>query len=345
MRNELQQKFANICLDKRRGLVWVCSRFGKIKVCLNFLKPEDKVLLIYPKVAIKQSWIEDSKKWDFDLSNFVFTTTASLSKYENQKFDWVIYDEIQEVLSEKVLINLINLSKNNPNFLGLSGSLSDNTLNTLNQVLNLNPICTYTTEEGIRDGIICDYEINVKYCKLDDNKRKQYNYYTYKLEELKKARDYKSMKFIALNRMRLLHNSNNKILLAKKHISNNKDKRLLLFTHLTAFADSLDIPVYHSKNKDDNTLNLFKKGEIPHLVSLDMIGAGISFQNLNNVVICSFTSNEEELYQRINRITALEMNNPNKKAMVTILCIKDTQEEVWLAKALSMFNKEKINYV
>jgi hypothetical protein len=36
------------------------------------------------------------------------------------------------------------------------------------------------------------------------------------------------------------------------------------------------------------------------------------------------------------------MDNPNKKATVYILCLKDTQEEKWLDKALLMFDPKKI---
>lgn len=345
-RDLLQEEFASIAKIEKKGLYSICPRFGKIRTCFKFIEKLDKVLLVYPKLPIKDSWMADAKIVGFDISNFTFTSTSSLHKYDKLKYDWVIIDEIQEVLSDKVLTSYVNICKNNERVIGLSGSLSKKTLDILYNWTKLKVIVNYTTDQGIKDGIITDYRINVRYCKLESNLYKRYIFYTKKLESLKEERKYEQMKFFAINRMRLLHSSNNKLESVKNFIKFNKNKRILLFTHLTKFADSLNIPVYHSKNKNEDILNIFKNGDsnLPHLATLDMISSGITFKNLNEVVICTFNSNEEELYQKINRITSLETNNPEKIANITIFCLKDTQEEVWLKNALNMFNKEKIFY-
>jgi superfamily II DNA or RNA helicase len=341
IRAQRQKEFAEVALEKKRGLLHLCSRFGKIKTCFNFINETDKVLVIYPKAPIKQSWLDDSVKWEFDISNFKFSTTSSLHKIQFERFDWIIWDEPQEVLSDKVLGAIKVLSVNN-NIIGLSGSLSADTQFTIRHKVGLSIIADYPTSLAIKEGVITDYEIFIKYTNLETEAMSKYNWLTREITTAINQRNNAKIKFLALSRMRLLYNSSSKLDLAKRAITRFKDDRFILFSHLTKFVDDLGIPVYHSKNKDEEVLQKFKDGEIDHLATLDMISAGISFKKLSMAIIATFTSNAEELYQRINRITATEMDNPNKKAVVYILCLKDTQEEKWLDKALLMFDPKKI---
>lgn len=344
IRDQRQKEFAEVALEKKKGLLHLCSRFGKIKTCFNFINETDKVLVIYPKAPIKQSWLGDAEKWNVDLSNFKFTTTSSLHKVQFEKYDWVIWDEPQEVLSDRVLKAVKVLSINN-NIIGLSGSLSANTLFTIKQKVGLSVIADYPTSLAIKEGVITDYQIFIKYTNLEPEALKKYNWLSREINTAVANRDNKKIKFLALARMRMLYNSKNKLDLAKRAVNRFKENRFILFSHLTKFVDELGIPVYHSKNKDEDILEDFKNGNINHLATLDMISAGISFKKLNLAIIATFTSNSEELYQRINRITAVEMDNPNKKAEVYILCLKDTQEEIWLQKALLMFDPTKIKSI
>ena len=343
LRDIRQSEFADLAFNKKKGLLHLASRFGKIKTCFNFIKSTDQVLVIYPKAPIKQSWIDESKNWEFDISNFSFSTTSSLSKVKNNKYDWVIWDEPQEVLSDRVLSSVKELVKNN-NVIGLSGSLSKNTKSIIRQKTGLNIIAEYPTSLAIKEGVICDYKIHVQYVNLEPSLKYKYDWYTTKINDAIASGNRKQTKFFALSRMRLLHSSKNKLNYVKKIIEHFAGQRLIVFSHLTKFVDELGISVYHSKNKNEKTLDDFKNGLINQLATLDMISAGISFKKLNRAVVATFTSNTEELYQRINRITALEMDNPSKKAIVYIVCIRNSQEENWLTKALKMFDPDKIKY-
>jgi len=344
IREVRQKEFAEIAYNQKNGLLHLTARFGKIKTVFNFLKTTDKVLVIYPRLPIKNSWLEESEKWNFDISNFEFISTASLKKVYLNQYDWVIWDEPQEVQSDKVLTYIAELKKKN-NIIGLSGSLGDKTLQKIEAWIGLKEIAVYPQSLAIKEGVVTDYEITVEKLYLDKALIGKYKWVTEALEECKLNREYHKMKSLALTRMRILHSSVNRLDKVKEYINIHSNERIIFFTHLTKFADSLGISVYHSKAKEKVILDSFKEGHIKHLATLDMIGAGISFKKLNKAVICTFTSNPEELYQRINRITAMEMNNPDKKAYVHIFYIAGTQEEVWLKSALSLFEQEKIKYV
>lgn len=342
IRDLRQKEFADVARNKKRGLLHLTSRFGKIRTCFKFIKPTDVVLVIYPKIPIKESWLDEAIICGFDLSNFTFTSTASLKKHTLGKYDWVIWDEPQEVLSPKFLSLMSVICKNNKNVIGLSGSLSERTLQVIYQSLGLTVIAEYTTSQAIAEGVVTDYRIYVRYVELEKEKSREYKRLGASIQAAQLSNKHKIVKFLALKRMRLLYSSKNKLEETLKIIQLTRGKRFILFSHLTKFVDSLGIPVYHSKNKDKEVLEKFKNGTINELATLDMIGTGVSFKNLNRAIIATFTSNSEELYQRINRITAIEMNNPDKIARVCILCLKDTQEEVWLEKSLKMFDKNKI---
>lgn len=338
-----QREFADIVIKKNKGLLHLCSRFGKVRTCFQFIQPDDKVLVIYPKKSIKETWVSEGLKWGVSTDNFVFTTTHSVRHHVFTKFDWVIWDEPQEYLSDRFLKAMKSIVTNNDKVIGLSGSLSFYTQKKIFNATGLSVIANYPTSLAIEEGVICDYEIRVKYVKLESEMLPKYKRLSAKINSLSNlGRD---TKFLSLQRMSLLHNSTNKLRLAKEAVEVFEKHRYILFSHKIKFIDQLGIPVYHSKKKDEQVLKDFQSGKISHLATLDMLSAGIGFPNLNTAIIATFTSNPEELYQRINRITALEMNNPSKKAIVYILCLKDTQEEKWLFKALSLFEKEKIKII
>ena len=58
-----------------------------------------------------------------------------------------------------------------------------------------------------------------------------------------------------------------------------------------------------------------------------------------------FDSNSENLAQKISRITCMEYQNESKIAHIIIICSKEPVEQLWLSKALSFFDKTKINYI
>ena len=80
-----------------------------------------------------------------------------------------------------------------------------------------------------------------------------------------------------------------------------------------------------------------------YLLQID--NTGVTYKPLNRVIINYFDSNAENLAQKINRCTAMEYNNPEKKAIIYIVCTNESVEEKWLNKALEFFDKNKIRVV
>jgi superfamily II DNA or RNA helicase len=122
------------------------------------------------------------------------------------------------------------------------------------------------------------------------------------------------------------------------------NQRALIFCGTTEIADSLGVPVFHSKDKDLNLRDAFCRGEGQFLATVDMFEAGVTVAPIHVAIINSFDSNPENLAQRVSRLTGFEYDNPDKVAKVYIVCT-ETMERQWLDKALEFFDLSKVKYI
>lgn len=362
LRDKRQIEFAEEWMSTCFGILYLCPRFGKIKTTINCLEKfnNPKVLIIYPVETIKKSWEEDLVKWGYDNNTLRYVTTTSLWKLaENPElFDVIVADEVHLFSSA----NLVELQKlidfGNKKVLGLSGTISEKTEEELLQTLNLPILAHYPIEQAIKEGVITDYEIKVIKTKLDNTvkyiqpskkkkffitEKQRYDWLTNKIEEYKIAD--RDLGLLPIQRMQVFKKSIAKLEVTKLLINRFKDERVLVFCGTTSIADSLGVPVYHSKDKDEDIKDAFCKGIGNVLATVDMFEAGVTIKPINRAIINSFDSNPENLAQRISRLTGFEYDNPEKIAKVYIVCTDTDVEERWLRKALEFFDPSKIKYI
>jgi hypothetical protein len=163
------------------------------------------------------------------------------------------------------------------------------------------------------------------------------------IEQLEKQG--KDTMHLRLKRMRLIQGSIAKSNLTKAVLNKYTNERILVFCGTTNSADSLGIPSHHSKSPDKEGFKRFAEGEGNHMAVVKIGNTGVTYKPLNRVIINYFDSNAENLAQKINRCTAMEYNNPEKKAIIYIVCTNESVEEKWLNKALEFFDKNKIRVV
>jgi superfamily II DNA or RNA helicase len=151
LRNQRQQEFAKIWLDKRWGILNLCPRFGKIYTTINILEqmPKDiSILIAYPDVKIKDSWEQDFTTRKYKNDNITYVTHLSMKKYINTSFDIVIIDEIH-LLSDAQLDAAYDITLTNKQVLGLTGTLSTWTETELDDRLDLPVLASYPIEQAI----------------------------------------------------------------------------------------------------------------------------------------------------------------------------------------------------
>lgn len=356
LRDQRQEEFAEKWISAgKHGILLLAPRFGKIFTTINIfesLKPKT-ILIAYPDNKIKQSWKDDFNKRGFDDINVTYTTHLSLKKHVDERYDIVVIDEIH-LLSEAQMKVCQEFFEKNPRVLGLTGTLSRWTEETLGRELGLSVVAEYTIDEAVREGIVTDYEILVHTVPLDNvvknnykgrmrTEKQQFDAYSWGIQQAEKQ--YKSTMFLRLSRMRVIQSSLAKKQLTKKLLEKYQKERVLVFCGVTKIADSLGIPSYHSKSTEKHIFNDFAEGKGNHLAVVKIGNTGVTYKPLNRLIINYFDSNAENLAQKINRCMAFEYSNPEKKAYIHIVCTNETTELRWLNKALEFFDRSKIKYI
>lgn len=354
IRNLRQKEFANLWLNSNRfSILNLCPRSGKTRIAIFALQTYNNnlsVLIVYPDNKIRKSWETEFLIMGYDNKNITFTTYLSLHKYKDNRYDVVILDEIH-LMSENQIIACQELLKLNHCIMGLTGTLARETRALLMTSLGLRVIAEYSIEQAIKEGVIADYEISVVTVPLD-TRMKVYNGKTekQKFDNLswvidKFQRERKETFFLRLQRMRIIQNSVAKRQKTVSLLKEYDQQRVLVFCGIIKIADSLGIPSYHSKSSEKNIFEDFVKGNIKHMAVCKIGASGITFTPLNRVIINYFSSSSEDFTQRVMRCTSMEYDNPDKKALISIISSNEKIELDWLKKAILSFERSKIKYL
>lgn len=354
-REQIQKEAVETFIPERRGILRIAQRVGKIKIGLMIIEKiysswfvNPRILIAYPDNRIKDSWLKDMSKWNFKMGECItFCNYSSIHKYKNVCFDMIILDEIHATSdNQRYSIGEIATTYT----LGLSGTVSSDTEKELKEQLGLEVLMSYTVAQAIEDDIIAPYEITVHLVELDTirkesnkkgkmvSEKQKYDAYTWVFEKLKdEGKDYK---FIVLHRNRVLQNSYSKRIKTINLIKEYSDKKTMVFTGLKKVSESLGIPFYHSTSDDPTVFEDFKQGKITQCAVVNIGRAGVTFDELEVIIINSFTGNEETTEQIIAR--ALNKDKKDKVADIHIVCSTETAELNKLRKTLTNF--ENIYY-
>ena len=357
--DELQKKFVDegvkFFKSNDRGYYNLAMRFGKCKTTIELLFKlfEDDVniptvLIAYPDNKLRDVWINECEKWSYDNPNIVFVNFSSLKKHVEYGYDVFIIDEFHSA-SSRENDYAHEIMDNCKYTIGLSGTVSDDT----KCEWNFEEIASYTTEEGIRDGILADYQITVHMVNLDNNiktkdkkgkyttEKTKYVAYTWVIENLKRRGS--SVMHLALARNRLSLSSIGKMNYLKKMLAKMQDKRVLIFTGLADVADKVGCASYHSKSKSDDGYTGFQEKRYNHLALAAMGKVGVTYTDLDSVILLNFTYNAEESSQILNR--AIKLDYHGKIADLHIICLNEDPEIKKIKKSLEMLDQSKIKYI
>lgn len=352
---ELRQKEAvRAWLDSDyHSIINAAPRFGKIKVTIDIMKARGykRPMILYPRKDIEAGWLSDFKKWGYKEVP-TFCTFASIKNLKHLAlFDVLIIDEIHE-LSPNQQEKLGPLSKTIPT-LGLSGTITAKTAEELYDSLNVDTCYKYTIEQAVEEGILADYEIIIHRVPLDNkhfdftgSKGKRYTekqYFDLYAFLRKKARQ---KYFMDVKMIQIIQGSRAKADKTRELLRKFRGERVLVFCGTTQIADSLEIPVYHSKSKEKEIFNAFCNGEkYAQLATIKMMQAGITITPINRGIINYTSGNPEDSAQKLCRFLGFEYANTEKKAEIHIISSDEPFEIDRLSKGLSFFDKKKIKII
>jgi superfamily II DNA or RNA helicase len=382
LRNRIQKRISNNIIEKlhdgKNTYIDVAPRVGKSKIIcdtINMLRSSSlhsKILITVPYTSIINSWKTEFQKWNVDAKNIDVVCQRSLDKYlANNDYEYIFSDEIHtlseyqiEVLQEYLEVNTTR------KLVGLTGSLSKETLSNLKDAFSIVKADSVSIEEAIEYGFIASFKIRCiglsldgkdKYIEAGSKKKKfktteqaNYNFLEKQFKKFRglawyaendsdKAKWNKMKMLYASKRANLLYTAKSKVALAKKLMLEHD--RALCFTARTSVADTLAKDTsgvsYHSKSSSD-TLQEFFDGKYNRLYVCEMTNMGITFPNLKVGIFHQLKSSEESAIQKIMRMCNFD---DGKEAEIIILYYKNTVEESsWLPKALEGFSKERIAY-
>jgi len=340
--------------SQRNSIIYASPRMGKTKIGIEIIKNTGfkKVLIAYPNLPIKDSWISDIQKFEpFMGSTMEFSTFLSLNKALDKRWDLIVLDEVH-MLSEAQIRVIRDYKALFPGtqFLGLTGTLAESTKSTLYGELDMDICYTYPIEQAVKEGVISDYLIEIHLVKLDDKLLKPYTQKKVMRTEkqhfdhLGRTIDWmessdKNTFFKRLERMRLIQNSVAKL---------NKTKDLLhgrnlVFCGTTAVADQLGCAVYHNKSNEKQIFEDFCNGKIDQMAVCKMLNMGVTINNLNRVILNYTDSNEENLIQKICR--CLNYDYKDKTAKITLVSSTEEVELKWIKRAISSLDQNKIIWI
>ncbi len=345
-----------------RGIILSSVRSGKTRILLtsvckhivnkygNIPFKDKSILVLYPNIDIKNSWEQECNILGLDL-NITYCTFASISKVKQFGWDFVIFDESHLLGEENQMPIAGEIAQSNDHVLFASGTYNSDTLADLMMYTRMDLIVNYSTDEAIKDGIVSDYTIYIHKFELDNLKKVEYGkvkkWTSTEQKEcnrlsnrvLKSSGQQKM--FASLERMRFINSCNSLIDTVNKWIAKNKDKRFILFSSDEKTGLRYNLPMFNSKSKDDSVLKEFQQGDINQLCLLKKASAGVTFPNLENIVITAINSNGENLEQMIGRSLLDDTEHSN----IHIFVSTEAFQNKWLVNSLELIDKTKIKYV
>ena len=352
-RQEIQEEALKATEGRRRCSVVLGTGVGKTLVGLLHIEKNTSelhnVLVVAPKKSIFQSWSDDAVKFGKQdlLKRITFSTYIGLPKRDPNEYDYIYLDECHSLLdSHRVFLDVYK-----GEILGLTGTPPKHKSSEKGMmVMQFCPVVyTFKADDAIDNGIINDYQIIVHELKLDQCKNYQVKMKTKSFITSEKD-NYRywgnrldlgqgPAQMLRVMRMKAMMEYPSKEKYTKK-LMESIGTKCIVFANTQEQADRLCRFSYHSGNKNsEENLIAFKEGKINKLSCVLQLNEGINIPNLRQGIIMHAYGNERKASQRIGRLLRL---NPNDKAIVHILCYKDTVDEKWVKEALEGFDQSKI---
>jgi superfamily II DNA or RNA helicase len=343
-------------------LISICTGGGKSKIAIDLAEELDnsnfKGLLVVPTEKLRDvNWKTEFTDWDKEklYDKFHRSCYVSISKIKDQNFDLVILDE-----AHRITPNNYEFFKNNnvKAIIALTATPpEEDEKRKLLEELHVKPIFHISLDEGVKLGLVAPYKIKVIEMHLDNKdkyvdagsktkpfKSTEVNFYSY-LNKLLIKMMYANIDatWLILKRMRFIYNLKSKTELAKKLLAKlPKEDKTLIFCGTINQAEELCENSYHSKSKSSKDLEDFMKGKINYMSCVNSLNEGMNIPNIDTAVIVQLNSKELDLIQRIGRICRYREGH---LATIYIICALETQDEKWVAAALSNFSKDCIEYI
>jgi superfamily II DNA or RNA helicase len=353
-KDEVQEKIRTQILENEfKGIVLSSVRSGKTRILLNCVKTQTyfenpRVLILYPNVDIKVSWENEQELIGFK-PNITYCTFASIHTQLDKEYDIVLVDEAHLLGEENQLPMCAEIVKKHKCAILASGTFSSDTMYNIIFHTGFKLIVNYPTEKAIEDGLVSDYKVFIHSYNVDNTIKKQYGkakkWQNTELGELNRmernimfASNERLKMFHSLERMRFINTCDSLKNAVSNWISENQNKRFLMFCADSKISEYYGLPTYNSKSNNDSNLGEFQIGRINQLVLVKKAAQGVTFPNLDTVLITAINSNNEVFEQMLGR----SLLKDTDEAKIHVFVSNMDFQIKWMNKALIKVPSQKI---
>ncbi len=384
LKNKVQQEALQLWVKNgKKGTCNIITGLGKTFLGLHALytmpKNDGKLHLFLAEQVDRQTdLIKDIIKYNeiFKVNvlndyNLQFQCYQTVCKWKDKNVGLVIADEIPDSLTP--VYSQFYFNNKSEAIIGLSATINkniqyvdkDDKMYTKGDLLDkIAPICfKYTVNQGQLEGTSRKLNIYIINHELDPiNKtvkagslktsffQTELNAYKYWDTQFKKSlfldedephRDLKIL--IASNKRRdLLYKLPSKIDVVKKLLDNIKGKSVVFGNSIDSLLQITRNTVSSRNTQEQNNVirEYFDNNKIKVIGSFKKLQQGANLGLLDNVILHSYYGVEGKFIQMFGRARI----NEDKIGNVFILATKDTQELVWLNKAIENFTEYNIIY-
>jgi len=351
--------------SKNNILLSLITGVGKTYNSLNIIRHKNigkKGLILVPEIALIKNFRDDAIKHGFNdlVEESTIACYASLSKFENEEYDWVILDECHRAKSDIRIESLLTIKA--PVIIGLSATVNDEVEEILNKVRKFDKF-TIDITEAIERGLVPQPEVHIIYLELDDKVVR--NTFKYGKREVKctdagyyqrisdsitywkdlyedEGKQFQKLKMLSEGSTRSRFLGELKTQKVSELIDSLEGERMIVFCSSVKQANKLGGKKVASaeKTKKENAeiVEKFNNQEVDKIYCKSMLKEGINLSNCRYGIITQLNNQEKDFTQQVGR--CLRHNSPQ----VFIFVFRDTVDERFLRNSTTKMDDSYLTY-
>lgn len=384
---EWQVDAYNKFLINSNGIILACTGSGKTVLGLKLLEDnkDKRFLIIVPTIVLLNQWKNEIIKFGVGSEEEITLlgggnntdpskriTIAVINSllninWEHQlaNYDYGILDELHRYAADEFVKVLYRSKDKIKNKLGLTATLRRPDGYESKLIKNVGPIIyNINKERAISEGYICDYDVSIISCELNNEEREEYNTVNENVSNTMKIFNgdfnnirkvmksgpchvnygsaVRGMKHIQ-NRKQICAKIKSKIKETVKLCNDNKQKKIIIFDELQESANEIHkslnelgmkAVLYHSgigSKAKKKAIEEYKSGESNILVSVKALDEGLDIKEADMGIIVNGNSQERQILQRLGRILR---KKEGKIAHLYMLSGKGTVDEKNIQKRM-----------
>lgn len=327
----------NILLQWATGL-------GKTKASLDYVKSYYKeskhiptLLIIVAEIAHIQNWISEINKWKCKTvcKKATFICYASLKKYENTKWDFVILDECHHLFSEKRCNSFRSMTYSN--IICLSATLKKNEVYMLQSDIKDLQLDVRTLKDSINKGKLVEPEIFIESVTLTKQETKEYQRICNRYNWAETCGYNKTKNLAGLRRKHLIGSAKTNAL--KGIVEKLRKEGTRFACYCTSIQQMVEVSgnincVSSKHPKRFQTIEDFNEGKISEIFFCKMGTEGLNLSNIEAGIICQAEYSARQFIQKIGRVLR---NKVNPK--IYVIKAVSTIDEMWVQQCIQQIKE------